>query len=286
MKLRFAPIIALLALLLIALASARAAGPQRLYMPLILAPTAVGAQAPIAPLPSVTLTPSATPPDATATPNATATPSATATATVTSTATVTPTTTTPSSATATATMTLSATATVTPSVTATATVTPSATATVTPPLIEAYGKVSFWPEYAEWSMDGINQVCERRSDNMWRSTIPPEHFQAVNGLTYPNVGEVFLTNLETRNQYVARINADISGRLFYRFTDVPSGEYYLFTYLFYKHPLDPANSPRMYARIDTGTYIVADLIIRIGPGPNMEWPDLKLRLSGDVCALS
>lgn len=262
MQPRFAPIIGLFALVLIAFASARAAAPQRLYLPLMLAPTAVGEQTPIAPRPNVTATPSVTP-------SPTATPSTTPTATVTETAPFKPT------------------ATVTPSVTVTATAMPSATATMPPPVIEVYGMVSFWPEYPEWRVDGNTEVCERRNDNLWRSTIPPEHFQPMSNLTYPNVGEVMLENVDTGAQYAGRITASTNSVLYYRLSDLPPGDYRLIVYLFYRHPLEPPSAiPRMYGRIDTGVDVVSELQVTFEPGPSSPTIvelNVPLRLSGDVC---
>jgi hypothetical protein len=136
-----------------------------------------------------------------------------------------------------------------------------------------------------------NDVCLPGVDNQWRYVIPPEHFQSTNGLVYPTVGEVFLTDIGTGTRYVAPIKADTNGRLVYRFTDLPRGSYQLTPYLFYRHPLDPPGTlPRQYSLIETAGTTVADITITLEPSLQrpgfttvVEQP-LNLRLTGNVCA--
>jgi hypothetical protein len=136
-----------------------------------------------------------------------------------------------------------------------------------------------------------NDVCLPGVDNQWRSTIPPEHFQSVGNLTYPNVGEVILTDINTGTRYVAPIRAETNGRLVYRFNDLPRGSYRLTPYLFYRHPLDPPGTlPRRYSLIESAGTTVADTVVNLAPSDQrpgfstvIEQP-LNLRLFGDVCA--
>lgn len=137
-----------------------------------------------------------------------------------------------------------------------------------------------------------NDVCLPGLDNQWRTAIPPEHFQSTNGLSYPTVGEVFLTDINTGTRYVAPIVADeTTRRLFYRFTDLPRGSYQLTPYLFYRHPLDPPGAlPRQYSLIETAGTTVADITVTLEPSLQrpgfttvVEQP-LNLRLAGNVCA--
>jgi Putative Flp pilus-assembly TadE/G-like len=142
-------------------------------------------------------------------------------------------------------------------------------------------------------------LCTPRSDALdgkpeWRSTIPPDQFQAFPGsTTYPVVGEVFLTNVENGSEITIPITADSNGTLTYRKEDVPKGSYKLEPYLFYRHPLDPPTAgPRRYSLIDTGAGApISAIVVNVGPGSSSTGSfnqqvrqDLKLRLLGDVCA--
>lgn len=139
-------------------------------------------------------------------------------------------------------------------------------------------------------------ACSRRSDVLdgkpeWRADIPASHFQPINGLVYPTVGEVLLKNVDNDTTYTIPITAGTDGRLSYRKSDVPAGTYRLKPYVFYRHPLDPPTAlPRMYGsplEADTsGEYV----IVTVGPdtatsgafNPQVQ-KDLKLKLTGDVC---
>lgn len=139
-------------------------------------------------------------------------------------------------------------------------------------------------------------VCAPRSDLMdqkpeWRSDIPPSHFTSTNGLTYPNVGEVILRNVEDDTTYTIPIVAASDGSLSYRKSDVPQGTYQLRPYLFYRHPLDPPTAlPRMYGTILQADQRVPNIVVTVGPDtattgtftPQVQ-QDLKLVLTGDVC---
>lgn len=139
-------------------------------------------------------------------------------------------------------------------------------------------------------------LCTPRSDVMdgkpeWRGDIPPQHFQSVGGLTYPNVGEVILKNIEDDTTFTIPIIADSSGRLSYRKTDVPVGTYQLTPYLWYRHPLDPPTAlPRQYGTILEADQRLPNIIVRINTdtattgtfNPQVQ-QDLKLVLNGNVC---
>ncbi len=136
-----------------------------------------------------------------------------------------------------------------------------------------------------------NDVCLPGLDNQWRGTIPPSHFQSVGNLSYPNVGEVILTDISTGTRYTSYITAGTNGQLVYRFSDLPRGSYRLTPYLFYRHPLDPPGAlPRRYSLIENAGTTTADITINLEPSDQrpgfatiIEQP-LNLRLFGDVCA--
>lgn len=136
-------------------------------------------------------------------------------------------------------------------------------------------------------------ICEPRSDAAWTNVIPPENFQSVGSLQYPNVGEVILTDQSTGTQYRAPIRADASrgGALSYRFDRLPAGSYRVQPYLFYRHPLDPPSAgPRRYSLIYQNEETVSDIVINVAPNTTVGSftqtirQDLQLRLFGDVCA--
>ncbi len=138
-----------------------------------------------------------------------------------------------------------------------------------------------------------NGICEPRADAAWTNVIPPENFQAVGSLQYPNVGEVILTDQSTGTEYTAPIRADASrgGALSYRFDRLPAGSYRVQPYLFYRHPLDPPGAgPRRYSLIYQNEETVSDIVINVAPNTTVGSftqtirQDLQLKLFGDVCA--
>ena len=227
---------------------------------------------------------------ATATSIATATSTATATVTVTNAATTTTTATTTATSTATTTATSTATSTATTTPTATPTATPTTTPTVTS-AAELAGRVALRPEYANVTEVGGISTCAPRFDLLdgkpeFRSTIPPDQYQAVpGGPTYPTVGEVFLENEADQTSWQIPIYAGPAAELSYRKVDLPPGSYRLQAYIFYRHPLDPpGQSPRSYSLIwQGGGNAVDSLTVLVAAGQDVRL-DLKLLLFGDVCA--
>jgi hypothetical protein len=98
-----------------------------------------------------------------------------------------------------------------------------------------------------------------------------EPFQAttssrVNGLSYPNVGEVILEDSSTGSVYRAPIVAGTDGRVRYTFESIPRGTYRLQAYLFYRHPLDPPTAlPRMYSQLFNGSSSQSDMVVVLEP---------------------
>ncbi len=142
--------------------------------------------------------------------------------------------------------------------------------------------------------------CVPRSDVLdgkpeFKDTILPSEYQAFPGSpTYPQVGEVRLTNVENGTVIKIPIMADSEGRTTYVKHDVPKGNYKLKPYVFYRHPLDPPTAgPRQYSLIDTGGgEAISEMVITVGPQSSQAGSfvqqirqDLKLRLAGDVCAI-
>ncbi|RMD79351.1 MAG: VWA domain-containing protein, partial [Chloroflexi bacterium] len=161
-------------------------------------------------------------------------------------------------------------------------------------------------ETLEPGPDGLNNVdrimlainaeikrgsCMRGSDGEWRATIPGDHFRSVNGLSYPNVGEVILQDPTTNSVYRAPIVAGTDGRLRYTFEEIPRGTYRMQAYLFYRHPLDPPTAgPRMYGQIVSNSSIQSDVVVVLDPTERVGFistieENLRLRLSGDVCSM-
>lgn len=135
-------------------------------------------------------------------------------------------------------------------------------------------------------------LCTPRSDVLdgnpeWRSTIPPDHFQATGGLVYPNVGEVIISG-ENGTFRIPILADPATGKLTYRKTNVPKGSYKLTPYLFYRHPLDPAGTlPRIYSTILQADQRLPDITINIPEGTvgmsAQVKKDIQLLLTGDVC---
>ncbi|MBX0327615.1 VWA domain-containing protein [Oscillochloris sp. ZM17-4] len=119
-------------------------------------------------------------------------------------------------------------------------------------------------------------------------TIPSNEFvNGTNGLSYPTVGEVTIS--DSVNTFTAPITAGTDGLLTYEFKGVPQGTYRMEAYLFYHHPLDPPNVMRMYSRIWSAGQAVSDFTVDVSPSTQgtsfvqrIEQP-LTLKLSGDVC---
>ncbi|WP_322511971.1 vWA domain-containing protein [Chloroflexus sp.] len=134
--------------------------------------------------------------------------------------------------------------------------------------------------------------CISGSDGEWRATIPGNHFQSVNGLSYPNVGEVILQDTLTNSVYRAPIVAGTDGRVRYTFEQIPRGTYRMQAYLFYRHPLDPPTArPRMYSQIFTGAASQSDMVVTLDPSSQAGFvatieQNLRLRLDGNVCAVN
>jgi len=147
-------------------------------------------------------------------------------------------------------------------------------------------------------MLAINEQLERGpcisgSDGEWRGTIPGNHFQSINGLRYPNVGEVILENFSTGSVYRAPIVAGTDGRVRYTFESIPRGTYRLQAYLFYRHPLDPPTAlPRMYSRLFNGSSSQSDMVVVLEPSSqgvgfiSTIEQNLRLRLDGNVCSVN
>jgi hypothetical protein len=147
-------------------------------------------------------------------------------------------------------------------------------------------------------MLAINEQLERGpcisgSDGEWRGTIPGNHFQSINGLRYPNVGEVILENFSTGSVYRAPIVAGTDGRVRYTFESIPRGTYRLQAYLFYRHPLDPPTAlPRMYSQLFNGSSSQSDMVVVLEPGSqgvgfiSTIEQNLRLRLDGNVCSVN
>jgi hypothetical protein len=160
----------------------------------------------------------------------------------------------------------------------------------------------------ERGSDGLNNVdrvmlaindqvergpCISGSDGEWRGTIPGNHFQSVNGLSYPNVGEVILEDSSTGSVYRAPIVAGTDGRVRYTFESIPRGTYRLQAYLFYRHPLDPPTAlPRMYSQLFNGSSSQSDMVVVLEPnGQGVGFistieQNLRLRLDGNVCSVN
>ncbi len=163
-------------------------------------------------------------------------------------------------------------------------------------------------ETLERGPDGLNNVdriilaindqverapCINGSDGEWRGTIPGNHFQSMNGLTYPNVGEVILEDFSTGSVYRAPIVAGTDGRVRYTFESIPRGTYRLQAYLFYRHPLDPPTAlPRMYSQLFNGSSSQPDMVVVLEPnGQGVGFistieQNLRLRLDGNVCSVN
>ncbi len=163
-------------------------------------------------------------------------------------------------------------------------------------------------ETLERGPDGLNNVdriilaindqverapCMNGSDGEWRGTIPGNHFQSVNGLSYPNVGEVILEDFSTGSVYRAPIVAGTDGRVRYTFESIPRGTYRLQAYLFYRHPLDPPTAlPRMYSQLFNGSSSQSDMVVVLEPnGQGVGFistieQNLRLRLDGNVCSVN
>lgn len=184
----------------------------------------------------------------------------------------------------TATSTPTTTSTATATMTLTPTQTPTQTPTVTNTPVQEWsiaGDVSLRPEYAY--SDG--SICTPRNDLMdgkpeWRDTIPPSHFPAsgVDKFIYPYVGEVLLKSEASEATLDVPILADTAtGVLRFARQAVPSGNYTVSAYVFYKHPLDV---PQVGARL----YAVQDITVNFTAGSEVEL-ELMLRLLGNTCAL-
>ena len=134
--------------------------------------------------------------------------------------------------------------------------------------------------------------CISGNDGEWRGTIPGNHFQSVNGLSYPNVGEVILEDSSTGSVYRAPIVAGTDGRVRYTFESIPRGTYRLQAYLFYRHLRDPSTLPRMYSQLFNGSSSQSDMVVvlesngqSVGSISTIE-QNLRLRLNGNVCSVN
>jgi len=142
--------------------------------------------------------------------------------------------------------------------------------------------------------------CSQRTDVMdgkpeWLPAFPAADLGSFDGLTltYPNVGEVILENVENGASYRIPITVSADGtKMSYTKDKMPKGNYKLSAYLYYRHPLDlPTAKPRVYSLIDTSVgEAVQDIVINVGPQSSdtgsfnqQVRQDIKLRLDGDVC---
>jgi hypothetical protein len=150
---------------------------------------------------------------------------------------------------------------------------------------EVWGQTSFYPEYALLT----DNTCTPGADGTYRSTIPSDQF--VNGtpgvpFTYPQVGEVLITNANTADSLTAPILASTDGELSYGMPSLSPGIYTIRAYLYYHHPLDQPNLMRQYGKLWAGEQVVASVTLELAPtvpGATIRY-DLQLRLSGDICA--
>lgn len=132
--------------------------------------------------------------------------------------------------------------------------------------------------------------CSPQADNKWLMQITPEGGPN----TYPQVGEVFITESSSGANYKAPIVANTDGYLSYSFNNIPQGTYLLTAYVLYKHPRDIASLSgdrplRQYELIYSGEKTYPDgVTVTVKPSSDnfggVVTHDIKLKLAGDVCA--
>jgi hypothetical protein len=143
--------------------------------------------------------------------------------------------------------------------------------------------------------------CQRGLDPAPITSFPATSFRSISlmtgeNLSYPNVGQVTISDSVTGQEFSTFIKIDQDGKLRYRFGErIPPGTYSLNATLFYINPRDPAgtNSPaRAYGDLWTGAgnedQISVTVSNRTSAGslvPSTR-ANLDLRLSGDVCAIN
>ncbi|NJN15340.1 MAG: VWA domain-containing protein [Oscillochloris sp.] len=135
-------------------------------------------------------------------------------------------------------------------------------------------------------------ACIAQTEDYTR-VMPSSSFEAIDGLSYPNVGKVVIRDTNTNVSYEAPVKADNAGRLSYRFTDIPRGTYEMFVYIYLKHPLDDEDAPpRVYSDIlvneerQSSMTVVVDRSGQDVGGLNVIKQDVDLKLSGAVCSVN
>jgi len=145
---------------------------------------------------------------------------------------------------------------------------------------DLFGGISFYPEYAIITDAG----CIPGPSGMRQTTIRPEEFvSGTNGLTYPQVGAVMLSN--EAGAFTVPIIASIDGSLSYLVRQIPAGTYTVQAYLLYHHPVEPANVVRVYSQIWSDGQATSEQSISFTGGPVSRF-DITLRYIGDVCAIN
>jgi hypothetical protein len=110
-----------------------------------------------------------------------------------------------------------------------------------------------------------------------------------NGMVYPQVGLVTITNQSTGAQFTAPIKAATGGTISYKFTDVPQGNYQMTAYVYYHHSLDAPGVVRRYGLFWLGGTVSSTNSVTIGASAQnsgfqqvIDMP-IILKLEGSVC---
>lgn len=130
-------------------------------------------------------------------------------------------------------------------------------------------------------------VCVPGANNEWLGSITPAEFKPTNGLKFPDIGRVILTDLATNTVYQAPIRVGTGGKATYRFEGLPRGTYKMEAGVFYVHPVDGV--VREYKMIYNNEQTGQSITVTIDPAqtggfvPEIR-QDLKLKLpSTPVC---